>query len=250
MTDDEIDKLDTFSLHHLAPRGRESVREFARAILAAAQPASQPSAEAKCNPTLTECPLCKLAVHNALLNAASGAEPVAWIVHSEPSPYITTDAPIEGEDGLRRTSLYASPVAWPEPRSAHLYPDEPREDQFAAAKYNRGWNDCLAACKAASPVERQPLPLTEDGLRIVFDELHPKASTHLHINANGGHVPGIDLLCASAQWHEFQRNARAIERALGIPAPQAPNCTRHNVACAWPDCGADCRHRAPQAGKE
>jgi hypothetical protein len=32
LTDDEIDALDTFALHVLAPLGRESVRQFARAI--------------------------------------------------------------------------------------------------------------------------------------------------------------------------------------------------------------------------
>jgi hypothetical protein len=33
-TDADLDALDSFALHALAPRGRESVREFARAVLA------------------------------------------------------------------------------------------------------------------------------------------------------------------------------------------------------------------------
>lgn len=37
LTDEQIDALDTFSLSWLAPQGKESVRAFARAILAAAQ---------------------------------------------------------------------------------------------------------------------------------------------------------------------------------------------------------------------
>ena len=33
-SDAQIDALDTFRLHHFAPRGRETVRAFARAVLA------------------------------------------------------------------------------------------------------------------------------------------------------------------------------------------------------------------------
>jgi hypothetical protein len=39
MNDDQIDALDTFALHAMAPRGRQSVRDFARAILAASEAA-------------------------------------------------------------------------------------------------------------------------------------------------------------------------------------------------------------------
>jgi hypothetical protein len=35
LSDEQIDALDTFSLHWMAPRHRESVRDFARAVIAA-----------------------------------------------------------------------------------------------------------------------------------------------------------------------------------------------------------------------
>ena len=36
LTDDDLDSLDTFSLAHFAPNGKESVREYARAVERAA----------------------------------------------------------------------------------------------------------------------------------------------------------------------------------------------------------------------
>jgi hypothetical protein len=41
LSDEQIDALDTFALHCLAPQGRESVREFARAVLASRAAAPQ-----------------------------------------------------------------------------------------------------------------------------------------------------------------------------------------------------------------
>lgn len=40
LSDSQIDALDTFALHAMAPQGKQSVRDFARAVLASAGPAS------------------------------------------------------------------------------------------------------------------------------------------------------------------------------------------------------------------
>lgn len=52
LTDEEIDALDSGCLHWMAPRGRESVREFARLlearILAAAEPAIRADERERC----------------------------------------------------------------------------------------------------------------------------------------------------------------------------------------------------------
>lgn len=48
LTDEQIDALDTFALAWMAPRKEESVRLFARAVLAAAEPLIRASERERC----------------------------------------------------------------------------------------------------------------------------------------------------------------------------------------------------------
>lgn len=48
LSDEQLDKIDDdFVLHHMAPRGRESVRGFARAVIAADRAARPQSVDAR-----------------------------------------------------------------------------------------------------------------------------------------------------------------------------------------------------------
>jgi hypothetical protein len=66
-------------------------------------------------------------------------------------------------NALARSESHA-PVAIPERKThAPMYPDESREDQYAAGRYVSGWNDCHAAftaALAARSIEAQAEPAT------------------------------------------------------------------------------------------
>lgn len=66
---------------------------------------------------------------------------------------------------------------------------------------------------------------------------------YLDRRVSGGYIDR-ETRAAFEGW-KAGRASLATEAAQGEP----PACLRPNVACGWPECGDDCRHRAPAAAE-